>query len=116
MLLFIYGSCKKGFYNHSRFGLDKVPFKGTHIIKGFHLIDLGAYPGLINSPNGEGKVRGELYEVEKNSADFKILDKVERGANYTLECVEYHEDNPIYGYRFLDEGMRGKFIPEGEWT
>lgn len=83
MLLFIYGSLKRGFPLHIH--MQRHKFIGEALtVPGYILYDLGWYPGM--KINGEycrsqgdvvwvpqGQVKGELWEVD----DFSHLDQVE---------------------------------------
>lgn len=63
MLLFVYGTLKKGFSGHSI--LNKTPFKGKGYIHA-HLYDLGVgYPAVViyEKPVRE-RVAGEIYDVQ----------------------------------------------------
>lgn len=71
MLVAVYGSLKKGFYNH---GLIK-PYKylGTDRIVGFDMYNLGAFPGI---KPGEGSISIEVYDVD-NQEGLDALDRLE---------------------------------------
>lgn len=73
----VYGSLKKGFYNHG-FLAGANP-QGKAILRGYTLHSLGAYPAVVaGSP--KDLVGCEIYEVDPNT--FSILDRMERGAGY----------------------------------
>lgn len=58
--LFVYGTLKKGFYNHVL--LEKSKFLGHHITGNeFTMVDLGAYPALLEE--GTTPITGEVYEI-----------------------------------------------------
>ena len=63
MLLFVYGTLKRGGANHAR--LEGQQFKGratTQPLYRMHLI--ADYPGLVAAPGGGSNVKGELWEVD----------------------------------------------------
>lgn len=47
---------------------------GTAVIDGFHLYDLGQYPGVVRSPDSS-TVIGDVFRV--NASDLPILDEYE---------------------------------------
>jgi gamma-glutamylcyclotransferase (GGCT)/AIG2-like uncharacterized protein YtfP len=61
MLLFVYGTLRRGESNHAE--LASARFVGTaRTAPLYDLVDLGAYPGLVEG--GSTAVHGELHEVE----------------------------------------------------
>ena len=75
----VYGTLKKGFYNHKRFRLDEYgTFLGFDTIFGYDMYDLGMYPIVVKSVSGEIKV--EVYDVSTDMV--ATLDRMERGAGY----------------------------------
>lgn len=113
MRLFVYGSLKKGFFNHKRFGFDKLNFLGEKVIKGYALINLGQYPGMVNA-DPESTVKGEIYEIDDGTSEFNHLNNVEKGAGFTFNQVNIPGEE-LYAFLFAygeDEGMR---IDGGEW-
>jgi gamma-glutamylcyclotransferase (GGCT)/AIG2-like uncharacterized protein YtfP len=78
--LFVYGTLRKGFPLH-RYVSNGARFIGTGTIRGM-LYDLGAYPGVYASD--EGEVKGELYELQNGSVHLKELDRIE----------DYYPDDP----------------------
>lgn len=90
MKLFVYGTLKKGFINHSCLGTD-AKFLGPATIVGFELRDNGVYPYAFRSNTSFAK--GELYEISPVS--FKRCDLLEGYPHH------YNRSNvPVY---FLDE-------------
>jgi gamma-glutamylcyclotransferase (GGCT)/AIG2-like uncharacterized protein YtfP len=73
MLLFVYGTLKRGFCNHHRLaGAKFVGAARTHAI--YRLLNLGWYPGLIEGNPGIA-VEGELWDVDE--ATLRRLDEYE---------------------------------------
>lgn len=75
--ILVYGSLKKGWWNHEHFDLGE-PRNSHVVIKGYKLINLGAYPGAIESPNDS--IVCECYSVDERK--FFLMDAMERGAGY----------------------------------
>jgi gamma-glutamylcyclotransferase (GGCT)/AIG2-like uncharacterized protein YtfP len=69
--LFVYGTLRRGGPRESF--LRGCPFLGRHVVKGFRLLDLGAFPAAVPGP---GAVVGELYEL-RDDAILEFLDAVE---------------------------------------
>jgi gamma-glutamylcyclotransferase (GGCT)/AIG2-like uncharacterized protein YtfP len=63
MLLFVYGTLKRGQRNH-RLLADQRFVRATATAPGFRLYDLGPYPGLVADADG-GPVQGELFSVSE---------------------------------------------------
>lgn len=62
MLLFVYGTLKRGGENHALLAAQQ--FLGTaRTAPGFTLYSLGNYPGLIALPGDQSGVEGELWRV-----------------------------------------------------
>src|SRR5262245_61460844 len=61
IVLFVYGSLKRGFRHHAE--LDGAVFlRSASTESGYHLRMVGAYPALVRAEGG-GSVQGELYGV-----------------------------------------------------
>lgn len=74
--VFVYGSLKRGLHNAGV--LADCDFIGRCIIEGrYSLIDLRAFPGLVENPALEPnqKIVGEVYRVSKETLD--VLDMIE---------------------------------------
>ena len=56
--------------------MDGASFMGHGWIRGL-LLDLGAYPGAVPDPSGEGRIRGELYELARPRIALPALDVYE---------------------------------------
>ena len=78
MKLFVYGSLKKGYYNHRL--LKDSQFIRKYSIPGFTLYSAGSYPVAIQSKKGKDYITGEVYEV--NSQIWNIINNMERYAGY----------------------------------
>lgn len=64
--VFVYGTLKRGQPNHYLLDHGGAEFLGEAVVgDGLVMLDLGFYPGVIDSPNGGGgSVTGEVYAVD----------------------------------------------------
>lgn len=90
--ILVYGSLKRGFWNHERFQLGEPTWTGP--VKGFRLIDLGAYPGAVASEDSSSIC--ERYEVSDDL--FRMMDRMERGAGY--RAIELPGGDNIWVYQY----------------
>lgn len=122
MRLFVYGSLKKGFFNHDRFGFgDAATFLGEGTASGVSLVRLGDLPYPHAFVNEGGEVKGELYELE-DTRIADALDAMERGAGYESRQVQvngadatmYVADERIRAFRIVPALAAGA-EPIQEW-
>lgn len=105
--LFVYGTLKKGFPLHSFLAEQK--FLGAALLKGFRMLDLGAYPGVVRDEKA-GTIKGELYSVDE--VLLRRLDYIE-GA-YTRQLHVTTEG--IWVNVYVWNGSRDfDLIPDGDW-
>jgi len=118
-LFFIYGSARKGMYNHS-FLEDSVKFKSYAVLEGFKLYSLRQYPAVLKSDNSQDVVVGEIYEFIKDEK-LNIFDNMEIVAGYkriyTKVKDEHNKEIDIvlyeFGYPNFLEGRDN--IESGDW-
>lgn len=112
--VFVYGSLKKGFFNHSL--IDENP-RNRLIRKGFvtgyKLYLLWSYPG-IKPASPEDKIFVELYSLTDEV--FERIDRLERGANYTTVKVEDDAGKEGLLYVYNGEVKEENLVPSGNWT
>ena len=79
--IFVYGTLRKGCYNHVRFGMEiEGKFVKEDYVHGYKLLHC-QYPFMIPTGNEEDVVVGEIYHVEEY---FKNqLDLIEQGYKLT---------------------------------
>ena len=76
-LVFVYGSLKNGFHNHSL--LASSEFISIHLTDtNFTLVDLGMFPAVLNQ--GTTAIQGEIYRI--NEMTLSELDKLEGYPRY----------------------------------
>jgi gamma-glutamylaminecyclotransferase len=73
--VFVYGTLRKGHYNHKVMERAKGKYIGLGEISAT-MIDLGAYPAVCNIENTGDKVRGEIYEISSQD-NLNHLDRLE---------------------------------------
>ena len=110
MRFFFYGSLKRGHGNNQRFELEKkASFLGEQALLGWDMWDLGAYPCITP---GEGTISGEVWELEKEEADW--IRRMELGAGYEEGEIESEKWGPTKIYFMASAPRRGvKILPIG---
>lgn len=78
MLVFVYGSLKRGLHNHSLLERHGAKYVGNDVVSG-RLVNLGAFPGLVPF-QGNWIVRGEVYIID----------------NKALSALDYLEGHPVF--------------------
>ena len=119
---FIYGSLRKGEYNH--YIMEKCSeLMGLTKIKGFKLISLGSYPAIIPTGDKKDLVVGEVFKIN----DFNIINRVdgmELGAGYkrTMQKVRLDGDKKIkvifYEYKksISEYDLINSVVKSGDWV
>lgn len=111
MKLFVYGTLMQGEKNHHF--LEDAEFLGEAMTdRGFSLISLGAFPGMII---GKGQVKGELYEIDMETRDqIDLLEshpRFYRRVRIRLEDGEWVESYLLPYYHYV----KSTPIPSGDW-
>jgi gamma-glutamylaminecyclotransferase len=108
--LFVYGTLKKGYRLHGY--LENSPFLKEAQIPNHVLLDLGSFPGMVL---GEGKVKGEIYEVSDEVID--TLDHVEGTPTfYNRETVTTDEGEQVFAYVYQGAYQsKYKVVDGGNW-
>lgn len=78
MLVFVYGTLKRGYGNHYRMNEAKGTFVGESKVKGFGCLNTPWYPYAVKSP--EREIVGEVFDVPDNN--IFILDRLEGYPNH----------------------------------
>lgn len=123
MLVFVYGTLRK---DDCRSGvLDNYECVAREAyLEGFQLLHLGSFPGIVP---GRGRVRGEVYEIDKRC--LKQLDTIEgyraddpKHSLYRREQVQITtpEGNSIdevftYVFNRQREDREASVIESGDW-
>jgi gamma-glutamylaminecyclotransferase len=117
MLIFVYGTLKRGGSNHS--WLEGQRFVGEAVTEPlFRLHDLDGYPGMVRDLEAGVSVRGEVWEVDAEC--LARLDELEdvSGGEYCREMIPLRppfSQSQVQGYRYLRE-VAGRADLGGEWV
>jgi len=100
--VFVYGTLKKGFCRHH--ALSRQNFLGVATTQAeYKLLDLGDYPGLVSSDDGES-IAGELYEVDEACLqNLDVIEGVAVGlyARKSIRLLSPWNDEPAIAYIYL---------------
>lgn len=91
--IIIYGSLRKGFYNHARKMTRGCRFIGSCKLKGWKLYSLGSYPAINPSPTKKDIVVAEVYKVPEEV--FTEIDYMEKSAGYKSKKEEVIVNNKV---------------------
>ena len=105
MLVFVYGTLKKGFGNHTLLASSK--FLGTDVVKDHTLIQSPGFPYMVESKGSQA--RGEVYEVDERIVRY--LDALEGyPVHYQKKEIQTEEGRKVFTYyldpKKWDEGVR----------
>lgn len=123
MLIFVYGSLRKGEYNHPYAKMDKLVFVGVEKTKPVYTLkDFGSYPGLY--VDGTTSVVGEIYRVDEGSAEqVEILSRIEGmevGAGYERKVILLDDAGfvePVFGWvKKPQYDSLAKVVEGGDWV
>lgn len=114
MLLFVYGTLRRGADNHAE--LSGAQFScAARTAAAYELVDLGGYPAVIEG--GNTAVEGEIYEVD--AALLQRLDEFEEAPHlYERKLVSMALDSaqPVEAYVMRPERVRdAPRIESGDW-
>lgn len=118
--IFVYGSLKRGKFNHERFGLHKARFIGEATLKGHRMVNLGPYPAIIRVDDQNKVVHGEVYDVDQDTVT--TLNGIEQGAGFypSTRLIQLNRGDWVMGlfwaYHDTGYGFIGyREILEGKW-
>ena len=106
IIVAVYGSLKRGFYNHHLLASSNFLSVGT--VKGFEMYSLGAYPMVIE---GRGSISVETFEVTPDV--MASLDRLEGFPSYygrQIVTVET-EHCPIEAWLYMGQPHQVKRQP-----
>lgn len=103
MLIFVYGTLKRGGSNHHYMNGQRFVTEATTLPR-YRLYDLGGYPGMVLDLDKGLGIQGEIWEVD--AAGLTALDELEDvdGGEYVRENVPLlppFDQTRAEGYRYL---------------
>jgi gamma-glutamylaminecyclotransferase len=116
--VFVYGSLKRGFYNHSLLNGQKFIGPGKTVLPDFTMFNVGAFPGVVQM--GNDFIYGELYDIDGDALEG--LDYLEGHPNfYCREVVQVKDDeghkHDAWMYFLPMDYVRGSSVVEGgQWN
>jgi gamma-glutamylcyclotransferase (GGCT)/AIG2-like uncharacterized protein YtfP len=127
-LLFAYGTLRKGFCPPElRVVLERESeHLGAATFQGM-LFHLGAYPGVVHSPDPQHQVQGDLYRLRESKQILAALDAYEGCDANRSETGEFArrvatvrlpsgEAKPAWIYVYVGPVEGLKRIPSGVWS
>jgi len=111
--IFVFGTLKKGFYNHTRFNFDKnTKFIKDVELAGYKMHDLGQYPCIKKTGAPGDIIHGEIYTyLDKDTQG--IISRMESSAGYAPETVTI---DGIEAVVYIYMGKRtSPVIKSGKW-
>ena len=118
MLVFVYGTLKRGFGNHRVMVAAGGEYLGAATRQFAKLVHLGGFPGLVETNNPDDIVYGEVYKVERlgpldmlegyrSSADDGMY--LRRAKNIVME-----DGTEVLAYLYIwNHGYEGRPVIEG---
>ena len=111
MLIFVYGTLKKGFGANSLLQPANLVIENV-AIRGFKMYTNGSFPMVVESEKGSDAVYGEIWEIEEDT--LRRLDRYEGHPNLftrnyiPTEQIEFTSDLGVmmYYYNRLPSGIR----------
>lgn len=118
LLLFVYGSLKRGESNQRHLGSGAAFVGEARTAPGYRLFNLGTYPGMVDWPDDPDGVSGEIWSVP--AANLAHLDAFEgvptqlyRRAPIRLQPPFAAE--PVETYFYARSVAGRPAIPGGAW-
>lgn len=96
-ILFVYGSLRRGDYNHDRTSLYNATYLGTDTLSGLYMRHNGGYPAVFPTDEVNSKVVVDVYDV--SGYDMTWIDMMEHGAGY--DKIEMTSDSGRRGSVYI---------------
>lgn len=113
LLLFVYGTLKRGERNHPLL-MDEKYLGDTSTSPDYLLVDLGTYPGMVEKPHEGFSVKGELFEIP-----YKLiieLDKIEDAPFlFNLQLITLADGSKAFAYLYKQRILGAGILSEGVW-
>lgn len=117
--IFVYGTLKEGFGNHTWYLKNKATKLGEHTTEAKHtMVSLGGFPGVLYG-KGITAIKGEVYEVDE--ATSKAIDGLEGYPTFYDKVIinTPYGDATMYvlSKAYLSRGfMQMPIIETGDWA
>lgn len=113
MYLTVYGSLRKGFFNHKYFGFNKSQLIKTIEVPNFEMYSLGYFPIVVPVDDTSKTIVAEIYNTPNHI--YKEIKMMEESAGYRE--IEIHTG----GFRskmfiYDRKPSWGTLIPNGDWS
>jgi len=113
--IFVYGTLKKNQRTHHLLkSLDAAFVEIAETDSSYKLYKVDWFPGMVKSNDGEGGVKGEVYEISREA-----LQKIDRYEGISSGLFVREEINTTSGkliaYLYNDEVNESNFIESGIW-
>lgn len=112
-LVFVYGSLKKGYGNHSVMERSAGRLLGEATLPPrYKLFSLGGFPGVVEVDEDGNELHGEVYEVERMNS----LDALEGHPEFYRRKLVNTEYGEAWVYLLPDHWLDGRdIITDGKW-
>jgi gamma-glutamylaminecyclotransferase len=115
MRIFVYGSLKKGYWNHNL--IDRAKLVGFASLDGSHVLLDHGFPVCVPMSSGRAVVTGEVYEV--NLTQLQTLDRLE-GEGHMYHRVKakitYEDGTKGEVWIYMGDAKRWRGAPIGvQW-
>lgn len=111
--LFVYGTLMFGEPNHYLLGGSPL-LCGAHTVRGYVLLNLGAFPAMLHDRAWQGSVVGEVYRVSRET--LAVLDRLEGHPTwYQRERVALADRSAAQAYLLPAPPPGSSVIPFGDW-
>jgi len=117
MLIFTYGTLRRGYGNHPLLG-DSKYLGDARTEPKFTMLNMGRFPGLVAS--GETAVVGELYEVDEDV--LAELDHLEGHPNFyrrsPITVIGDSGELAVQAYLLRNEWLdtESRIVASGDWA
>ena len=112
-LVFVYGSLKKGFYNHSLFLANSKFLSNAETVAKYPLVTASRYNlvFLLNKPGQGHNVKGEVYEVDDVTlAQLDRLEEVPVLYSKLLITVKTESGSELEAIAYLLEDFKPELL------
>jgi gamma-glutamylcyclotransferase (GGCT)/AIG2-like uncharacterized protein YtfP len=100
--IFVYGSLKRGFINHSLLTGQRF-VASCRTEPRYKLYDLGDFPGMIEATTGGRSIEGEIWSIDSEClAQLEILEDTAHGmyARVPILLLPPHDKLSVAGYLY----------------